>query len=189
MKAMPASGTMTADEYLALPEAQLGRPWNLVEGEVVVTDPTREHQRIAGEIYYELESWARTTDGGGEVSLPIDVQIDTRNVYAPDVLWYSADRTLPDPRTRPQPVPDLAVEVHSPSTWRHDLGAKKAGYERTGVRELWLVDTPARSVLVFRRSKPEAPDFDVTLELAAAETLVSPLLPGFALPVERLFHG
>jgi hypothetical protein len=24
-------------------------------------------------------------------------------------------------------------EVRSPSTWRHDIGAKKAGYERAGL--------------------------------------------------------
>jgi hypothetical protein len=35
-------------------------------------------------------------------------------------------------------------------------------------------------------SQPDAPTFDVALELGAGETLESPRLPGFALPVERL---
>ena len=50
-------------------------------------------------------------------------------------------------------MPDLAVEVRSPSTWRYDVGAKKDGYERHGLPELWLVDTEARSVLVYRRAR------------------------------------
>jgi Uma2 family endonuclease len=84
-------------------------------------------------------------------------------------------------------LPDLAVEVRSPSTWRYDVGKKKATYERGGLPELWLVDTAAWTVLVFRRSSKGAPRFDVELELSYSEQLTSPQLPGFSLPVERLF--
>jgi Uma2 family endonuclease len=86
-------------------------------------------------------------------------------------------------------MPDLAVEVRSPSTWRYDVGAKKAGYERHGLPELWLVDTAAEAVLVFRRSDPAALAFDVALELVAGERLASPLLPGLGVDVAELFSG
>jgi Uma2 family endonuclease len=79
------------------------------------------------------------------------------------------------------------VEVRSPSTWRYDVGTKKATYERHGLPELWLVDTKSESVLVYRCSAPAVPEFDVALELAAGEVLMSPLLPGFALPVAEVF--
>ena len=84
-------------------------------------------------------------------------------------------------------MPDLAVEVRSPSTWRYDVGAKKDGYERHGLPELWLVDTEARSVLVYRRERAQSATFDVSLEVGAGEQLTSPLLPGFALPVDEIF--
>ncbi len=42
-------------------------------------------------------------------------------------------------------------------------------------------------VLVFRRSKPDAAEFDVALELERADTLTSPLLPGFALALGAVF--
>lgn len=87
----------------------------------------------------------------------------------------------------PSPMPDLAAEVRSPSTWRYDIGAKKSGYEREGLRELWLVDTAADEVLVFKRSAAEAPSFDLALQLGTADALGSPLLPGFALPLADLF--
>ncbi len=86
-------------------------------------------------------------------------------------------------------MPDLAAEVRSPSTWRHDIGAKKSGYERQGLRELWLVDTAADEVLVFRRSAPGAPVFDMALELDVRDALTSPLLPGFSLALAELFAG
>ncbi len=84
-------------------------------------------------------------------------------------------------------MPDLAAEVRSPSTWRYDIGAKKAGYERHGLPELWLVDTAAEEVLVFRRSSPGATAFDVALELDRSQRLESPLLPGFGLDPAELF--
>jgi len=84
-------------------------------------------------------------------------------------------------------MPDLAIEVRSPSTWRFNVGAKKAAYDRCGLRELWLVDTAAEAVLAFRRSGRYAPAFDVALEVARDESLASPLLPGFALALVELF--
>ena len=121
----------------------------------------------------------------GFACLPLDIKLDEYNVYGPDVLWYAKGRAPAAHGSRPYPPPDLVVEVRSPSTWRHDIGPKKSGYEAAGVRELWLVDFT--SVLVFRRSEPKRPDFDVTLELTPEETLTSPLLPGFALPLAGLY--
>ena len=79
------------------------------------------------------------------------------------------------------------MEIRSPSTWRYDVGAKKAGYERHGLPELWLVDTVARTVLVFRRSSPRAPRFDVAIEFDDGRTVVSPQLPSFRLEVREVF--
>jgi Uma2 family endonuclease len=83
--------------------------------------------------------------------------------------------------------PRLAVEVRSPSTWRYDVGVKKRTYERLGLAELWLVDTAADTVLVYRRSSPEAAEFDVVLEVEGGESLTTPLLPGFSVDLAALF--
>ena len=108
-------------------------------------------------------------------------------MYEPDIVWYRHGRVPGRSAPPPYPMPDIAVEVRSPSTWRLDIGAKKANYERYGLPELWLVDTAADVVLVFRRSEPDAPSFDVSLELTTDETLTSPLLPGFSLLVGEIF--
>ena len=176
---------MTADEYLAMPYD--GRRTDLVEGEVVVHEPGRLHQVVLLRIIRALDRWACASQQRGAVSLPLDVKLDERNVFGPDLLWY-ADGCVPrrdDPR--PYPLPGLAVEVRSPSTWRYDIGAKKAAYERAGLAELWLVDTIASEIIVFRRSSPKAPRFDVALELTVDDELTSPQLPGFALALATLF--
>lgn len=88
----------------------------------------------------------------------------------------------------PEHVPDLCVEIRSASNWRYDLGVKKRVYEDGGLPELWLVDDAAEIVLVYRRSRPDAPTFDVALELGAGKTLASPPLPGFGLRAGQLFR-
>jgi Uma2 family endonuclease len=69
----------------------------------------------------------------------------------------------------------------------YDVGAKKAAYERCGLPELWLVDTAASEILVFRRSMSQTAVFDVDRQIPRGDTLTSPLLPGFALPVTDVF--
>jgi Uma2 family endonuclease len=87
---------------------------------------------------------------------------------------------------RPGAAP-LSVEVRSASTSLYDVGAKKRVYQEGRLAELWLVDDAAETVLVYRRSGPGVPTFDVALELGSSETLGSPLLPGLALSLGELF--
>ncbi len=179
------STRLTAEEYLALPPTD--KRTQLIDGEIVVNEPPVRHQRIAGEIYGELRSWLRAHPGRGEATLPLDVHLDERNVFAPDVLFVlEADRPGRDAKRIVGP-PALAVEVRSPSTWRYDLGAKKRTYERLGLAELWLVDTESDTVLVFRRSSSTSPEFDVALELGGGESLATPLIPGFGLDLSELY--
>ena len=46
-------------------------------------------------------------------------------------------------------VPDLLVEILSPSSGKRDRTLKRDRYERAGVREYWLVDREARVVQQF----------------------------------------
>ncbi len=188
MGSVSTTGAMTAAEFLRLPPWPDGPRLELVEGEVVVDLPLPLHQFLCMELLYRLEVWRRGASGRGSVWLPLDVQIDEVNVYNPDIMWYPSGRT-PDPDEKTSSLPHLAIEVRSPSTWRHDTGAKKAAYERRGLRELWLVDTANESALVFRRSRTEAESFDVSLELGRECALESPLLPGFRLAVDALFDA
>ncbi len=185
MNAMQVAQRITADEYLAYEGER--RTW-LVDGAVVMNQPGLAHQVLHGRLFGALDGWVQAAEGRGLVVLPLDVRLDDRNVYAPDLLWYQAARVPAFDARAPYPVPDLAVEIRSPSTWRYDVGTKKRVYERESLPELWLVDGESSVLLVFRRSAPTAPVFDVELELDRSATLASPLLPGFALEVGAFFE-
>jgi Uma2 family endonuclease len=187
MDAVTATARMTVEEFLARPLDPASRRWELIDGELVTSQPQWAHNDSQGCIYAALRQWVNGAGGRGAVGLPLDVKLDERNVYAPDVVWYGDDRAPVRGDRAPFPVPDVAVEVRSPSTWRYDIGVKKANYERYGVAELWLIDTAADVVLVFGRSAPAVPRFDVSVELHVGETLTSLLLPGFSLAIGEIF--
>ncbi|MGI8750050.1 MAG: Uma2 family endonuclease, partial [Thermoleophilaceae bacterium] len=92
MSAVPVAERMTAEEFLALPAPVRSQRRQLVDGEVVVNEPRPLHQRVLMDLAFALESWTREDPSRGEVTLPLDVRLDDRNVYAPDVLFYAGDR-------------------------------------------------------------------------------------------------
>ncbi len=175
---------LTAENYLSRdfpPRTQL------IDGEVVlVNEPRFRHQRVALHLVAALDLWSRG-EGTGEAGYGSDWVLTDRDVFVPDVWWLREERKPGRDALRAQGSPDLVVEVKSPSTWRFDIGPKRAAYERGGALELWLVELEPDRVLVHRRSTVEASRFDVHLELAAGDRLTSPWLPGLDLAVEDLF--
>ena len=174
---------LSVEEYLA-GDWPLGT--QLIDGEVVVNQPLLPHQFALANLYALLRAWAEATPGRGKPGLSVDLTLP-ESVYAPDVWWVSEARRPKPGQLRLDGLPDLVIEVRSESTWRFDIGVKRLRYEEGGVAELWLVDTDSKSVLVYRRSSPERPDYDVALEIPSTEELSSPLLPGFSTEVARIF--
>lgn len=178
----PQSRKITADEFFALPGEQ--RHTQLIDGEIVVNAPSMRHQEVLYWIAYELETFRRANPGAGKPGLEADLPAGEFDVYVPD-LWWATPARMPGDRF--EVMPDLAIEVRSPSTWRFDVGTKKRGYEAAGLPELWLVDTARDRVIVHRRSQPDVATFDVTFEVGPGEVLSTPLLPDLALDVAELF--
>jgi Uma2 family endonuclease len=176
---------MTAEQYYSATVE--GDRKQLVDGRIVVDEPKPIHGVLQLRLGAALYDWIETGTGRGLALLPTNVEMDEHNVYGPDVLWFRQDRIPADLYAYLEHVPDLCVEIRSTSTWRYDIGAKKRIYEDGGLPELWLVDHVSSTVLVYRRSKPESPTFDVALELGTGDTLDSRMLPGFALPLDELF--
>lgn len=110
-------------------------------------------------------------------------------VRMPDVSfvrWDSVDDTdvIENPAGAFLEVPpDLAVEVISPSNTRREMAIKLAEYAKAGVKLVWYVDPERKEVDVYPLGDAERKQ-----TLAAADTLDGgTVLPGFAVPVARIF--
>jgi Uma2 family endonuclease len=183
MCSMTTTTRITAPEYVALPNDEHWR--ELIDGVVVVNEPSFRHGIVLSRVLTALQTWIDAKPGRGFAAPPVDVDIDEHNVFAPDISWVADLRSADE---RLGGIPNLCVEIRSPNTWRYDVGPKRSRYQAAGLPELWLVDTVAESVIVQRRSKRSAAEFDVALELRGDDKLTSPQLPGFAFRVADIFR-
>jgi Uma2 family endonuclease len=179
---------LTVSALEGYPEGD-GNRYELIEGELhVTTQPSLEHQIVSDAVLMALYLWDEQNGGQGlAVSAPGIILADDE-AFAPDVVWYGPERLAAyrNPDGRFHGPPDLAVEVLSrgKKNEKRDRELKPARYAFWGVREYWLVDRFARVVQVYR---PSGPVYRLEATLSLDATLSSPLLPGFSLPVNRLF--
>ncbi len=155
----------------------------LIAGEAVLVPPIGGQASAAqGELYVALHSWQEDSADEGLLLQDVLVALTDGSRLAPDIAWWNAERRPPVSPGMMQRIPDLVVEVLSPSTRANDLGIKRDLYMSSGVRELWLVDTDARTIT---RARPGALADEVLGEGTALE---SELLDGFAFDVGQAFR-
>lgn len=81
------------------------------------------------------------------------------------------------------------MEVLSKSTRKRDAQTERRLFERTGVREYWLVDPELDTVQVFRPSQDGKLIRVAELSAEDDETLTTPLLPGCSIGLRELFRA
>ncbi|HVL98863.1 MAG TPA: Uma2 family endonuclease [Egibacteraceae bacterium] len=178
----PAGARLTYREYEALPEPDDGSRCELVDGQVVVTPPPDDpHQQALRELTIELGLWARAH--AAEVLPGPGLLVAEDSELIPDLIVVLADH-LDEAGRRAKTRADLVVEISSPSTRRRDLGRKRELYQAAGIPEYWFVDRERGEVLVHRRKEG---GYAPAVRLTRGTSVTSPLLPGFTLPVDRLF--
>ncbi len=175
---------LTAAEFAKLPE---GPPYfELVDGELFfMPSPTRRHQKIVLKLGRRIGNFLDEHPVGEVYIAPSDVKLSHHDVFEPDVYFVSQERLGILTEQGATGAPDLVVGVLSPSTARLDLGRKRAVYFREGVREVWFVWPEDGQVDVHL---PEgAGTEEPARTLKVGDTLTTPLLPGWSVPVADLF--
>ena len=118
----------------------------LVRGELLVTPaPRPRHQEAVLAVAVALKAFA-DAHGGRAYVAPIDVVFEQHDVLQPDVLYIAPDRISIIGELAIHGVPNLVVEVASPSTSHDDHTLKRDVYARYGVPEYWIADPNGRSV-------------------------------------------
>lgn len=109
--------------------------------------PGRIHQEVSGALYSQLYSFLR-----GKVckvySAPFDVRLNADEeddtVVQPDITVICDKSKLDDKGCKG--VPDMIIEILSPSSARRDKLEKFQLYRRVGIREYWIVDPETKTV-------------------------------------------
>lgn len=174
---------LSLQEFLDLPE--IDDRYELVEGQLKPKmSPKYKHSTSQLHLLMALNHWC-DLNKCGRVRPEWGVVLRRRGedwVPVPDLTCVSYERLPVEwEEDEPCPVPpELVIEIISPGQSFGELTQKSTDYLLAGVDLVWVVDTKAQSMTVFRR---DALPQTVTID----ESISDPLLPRLILPVSRLF--
>jgi Uma2 family endonuclease len=181
MRNVKPKGTATVEDLLNMPED--GMKHELVNGEIVVSPGGWKHSEIAINIVVILTTYLREHPIGKVAGPDLGIWLSDGNLRSPDVTFVRNEKL---PREEDQYkfaefVPDLAVEVLSPSDRSAFVSDKIREFLENGVPIVWLVD-PVKKTVTEHRSLFAAKHYSGD-DVISAE----PVLPNFACAVSRLF--
>lgn len=142
--------TITDDELLRLPED--GCKYEVVDGELVRTSPAGLlHGRVIGRLFLRLAAFVEAHRLGDVLGSNALFVLPSGNKRGPDLSFLAAGRfdSVRD-AVFPEIVPDLAVEVLSPSDSPRQVLDKVGEYLQAGVRLVWVIDPKGRGATVYR---------------------------------------
>ncbi|VVM07327.1 Uma2 family endonuclease [Methylacidimicrobium tartarophylax] len=180
-------GPYTVKDWLATPE---GEHWELIDGNLVMTEEATGNSRLAKEIELEIGFYLRRQPLGSverniAFCFPGITDADREGVV-PDLCYIPNDqleRLDVEANVQKDVVPALVIEILSPSTSRIALVDKVEIYREAGVREYWIFDRHQETVRIFRFSENAEEPVAV---YSFGDTLTTPLLPGFALEMPKI---
>ena len=122
------------------------RPCEIINGEVhMMASPSINHIRINGNLHNIFDHYLN-----GKTCEPFNqsgVHFSEKDHYIPDEIIVCNPDIVEENFING--VPDLVVEILSPSTAKTDKNEKFLTYEKYGVKEYWIVDPVNKSVDLF----------------------------------------
>jgi Uma2 family endonuclease len=143
---------LTVAEFEQLPEEDAYRI-ELVRGRLVRSPrPASLHARLLARLVHGLYEFVEEEGRGVVLADPgVVLSRNPDTVRGPDIAFFSIGR-IPETSyaTTFWGPPDLAVEITSPSNRVSEVQEKVGEYLDAGVRLVWVVDPPSRTVTVYR---------------------------------------
>ena len=170
----------TEDDLRATP--QDGQKYELVDGQIRVSPTGARHSRICVNLTIALATFVRARKLGEVLDSGVGFRLPDGNVRSPDASFTAAHRLTDHPLTDDfsEVVPDLAVEVLSPSERPRHVLDKVGEYLEAGVRLVWVIDPRKAKAVVYRSLS------DVTEVMADDDLDGEDVLPGFRVRLSDL---
>jgi Uma2 family endonuclease len=175
----PRQGKWTEVDYFRLPETN--QKVELVKGVLIISPaPSDKHQKISLKLSYSFYSYLLKNNVGEVRYSPLDVRLWEDNIRQPDIAFMSKEH-LDRITDECWGVPDLVVEILSPSNTETDKEDKFKEYQKAGVLEYWIVDPFNQSIEIFTL---ENGAYKLFGKWGLGETAKSKLLDGFGISVD-----
>lgn len=174
---------VSIEEYLAY-EAPEGFRDELIEGEIVLSpDPKPLYSDVAENLYLLLKAALKGTNYlvkmRTNVVLENDDSMPSADVFVLDKRRWTTAR---DANQYPEGVPELPIEIYSPSDRPRRLHRKIALYLRNGAWSVWIVYPEFKTVVV------HDPSGAVNEHRAAEEIKLPGPLSAISLRLQDIFH-
>lgn len=181
---MVSTKLLTAQDLWKLGDR--GDNYELIRGELVeLTPPNRTHGRIMVNITLLLGAFVKERQLGqlyaGDVGFVFQHNPDT--VLGPDLAFLTSRRIPKDDSTYSSTLPDLAIEIVSPSNAAREIERKIGIYLSSGVREVWIVYPGKAQVVVHSQAGPPRAC------LPGDHLTGGDILPGLSIEVSDIFDG
>jgi Uma2 family endonuclease len=174
---MSAKTLISVEDFDRLEEDEFR--YELDEGELItMTRPRVRHARIEGNLYFALRTYLERNPMGEVFGADILFVLGPTTIREHDV---SVLLRVIDPDHEIQGAPDIAVEILSPSNTRREMKRKLGQFFATGCQLAWIIDPKRRSIEVWESATGPS------RVLRDSDSLETPLLPGFAYPIAKLF--
>ena len=122
-------------------EVEENELYELIDGKLMKrASPSTAHQRMIRKLMSKLDTYVTEKELGELFFAPYDVVLDKYNMVQPNLLFVSKANQKIIKETHVEGVPDLIVEVLSPSSIPRDRDIKMKLYARFKVPEYWIVD-------------------------------------------------
>jgi Uma2 family endonuclease len=166
-----------------------GNRYEIIDGVLFMTTaPSFFHQWIVQRLVRLVGIPSEDQGLAYFVTAPIGVLMPGCDPVQPDFLLVRQANAgiIVDRRVRG--VPDLIVEVLSPTNPEQDTETKREAYARAAVPEYWIVRPETRDLMVYWQPDAQQSDYTQIQLIAPDATLSSPTLP-IQLAVAALFAG
>ncbi|GHU54566.1 hypothetical protein FACS1894132_09390 [Clostridia bacterium] len=115
------------------------RKYELIGGVLIMSpSPNMFHMDISFKLANILGNFFANKDSY-KIFFELDVKFSTEYTFRPDMVVFNDRDKLFNARDNEIIVPEFVVEIISLSTRNIDMGLKKDIYEKTGVKEYWVV--------------------------------------------------
>jgi Uma2 family endonuclease len=150
--------------------------------------PVSNHQMISGELFGILREFLKGRRCRA-FHAPFTVRLDADDEWEGDVVLEPDIVVICDPtkvdKKGCKGVPDLVMEILSPSTRKKDKLIKLQKYQKYGVREYWILDPDKKTLDVYLRVGSKY------TQTSYSETCTAPVmvLPNLEIELSEIFNA